>query len=235
MAGKKYKASIANIDRDKFYGVEDAVKLIKAGAKAKFDETIEIALNLGIDPRHSDQNVRGVVNLPNGTGKTLRVAVFAKGEKAELAKKAGADIVGADDLAEKVQAGQMDFDRVIATPDMMVTVGKLGKVLGPRGLMPNPKLGTVTNDVAEAVKAAKGGQVEYRAQKEGIVHAGVGKASFTEQALVENVKALINAVNRAKPAGAKGTYMKKVSISSTMGPGLKLDISSVGGAPAAAE
>src|SRR6185503_3599547 len=235
MAGKKYKASLANIDRDKFYGVEDAVKLIKAGAKSKFDETIEIALNLGIDPRHSDQNVRGVVNLPNGTGKTLRVAVFAKGEKAELAKKAGADIVGADDLAEKVQAGQMDFDRVIASPDMMVTVGKLGKVLGPRGLMPNPKLGTVTNDIAEAVKAAKGGQVEYRAQKEGIVHAGVGKASFTEQALVENVKALFNAINRAKPAGAKGTYMKKVSISSTMGPGLKLDVTSMGAAPTAAE
>src|SRR5215470_5313611 len=235
MAGKKYETSLANIDRDKFYGVEEAVKLIKAGAKAKFDETIEIAMNLGIDPRHSDQNVRGVVNLPNGTGKALRVAVFAKGERAEAAKKAGADLVGADDLAEKVQAGQMDFDRVIASPDMMVTVGKLGKVLGPRGLMPNPKLGTVTNDIAEAVKAAKGGQVEYRAQKEGIVHAGVGKASFTEQALIENVKALINAVNRAKPAGAKGTYMKKVSISSTMGPGLKLDVASLGAVQAAAE
>jgi large subunit ribosomal protein L1 len=211
------------------------VKLVKERAKAKFDETIEMAFNLGIDPKHADQNVRGVISLPHGTGKTVRVAVFAKGEKAEAAKKAGADIVGADDLAEKVQAGQMDFDRVIASPDMMVTVGKLGKVLGPRGLMPNPKLGTVTNDIAEAVKAAKGGQVEYRAQKEGIVHAGVGKASFSEQALVENVRALFNAVNRAKPAGAKGTYLKKVSLSSTMGPGLKLDVASMGDAPAAAE
>jgi large subunit ribosomal protein L1 len=235
MAGKRFKAALKGIDRNKFYTVEEAVKLVKERAKAKFDETIEMAFNLGIDPKHADQNVRGVISLPHGTGKTVRVAVFAKGEKAEAAKKAGADLVGADDLAEKVQAGQMDFDRVIASPDMMVTVGKLGKVLGPRGLMPNPKLGTVTNDIAEAVKAAKGGQVEYRAQKEGIVHAGVGKASFSEQALVENVKALINAVNRAKPAGAKGTYMKKVSISSTMGPGLKLDISSVAAAPAAAE
>jgi large subunit ribosomal protein L1 len=235
MAGKRFKAALKGIDRNKFYSVEEAVKLVKERAKAKFDETIEMAFNLGIDPKHADQNVRGVISLPHGTGKSVRVAVFAKGEKAEAAKKAGADIVGADDLAEKVQAGQMDFDRVIASPDMMVTVGKLGKVLGPRGLMPNPKLGTVTNDIAEAVKAAKGGQVEYRAQKEGIVHAGVGKASFTEQQLVENVKALLNAVNRAKPAGAKGTYMKKVSLSSTMGPGLKLDISSVGAAPAAAE
>jgi len=235
MAGKRFKAAAKGLDRNKFYSVEEAVKLVKERAKAKFDETIEMAFNLGIDPKHADQNVRGVISLPHGTGKTVRVAVFAKGEKAEAAKKAGADLVGADDLAEKVQAGQMDFDRVIASPDMMVTVGKLGKVLGPRGLMPNPKLGTVTNDIAEAVKAAKGGQVEYRAQKEGIVHAGVGKASFTEQALVENVKALINAVSRAKPAGAKGTYMKKVSISSTMGPGLKLDISAVAVAPTAAE
>jgi large subunit ribosomal protein L1 len=235
MAGKRFKTALKGIDRNKFYSVEDAVKLVKERAKAKFDETIEMAFNLGIDPKHADQNVRGVISLPHGTGKTVRVAVFAKGEKAEAAKKAGADIVGADDLAEKVQAGQMDFDRVIASPDMMVTVGKLGKVLGPRGLMPNPKLGTVTNDIAEAVKAAKGGQVEYRAQKEGIVHAGVGKASFSEQQLVENVKALFNAVNRAKPAGAKGTYMKKVSISSTMGPGLKLDVAAMGGAPAAAE
>jgi len=235
MAGKRFKAAAKGLDRNKFYSVEEAVKLVKERAKAKFDETIEMAFNLGIDPKHADQNVRGVISLPHGTGKTVRVAVFAKGEKAEAAKKAGADLVGADDLAEKVQAGQMDFDRVIASPDMMVTVGKLGKVLGPRGLMPNPKLGTVTNDIAEAVKAAKGGQVEYRAQKEGIVHAGVGKASFSEQQLVENVKALLNAVNRAKPAGAKGTYMKKVSISSTMGPGLKLDISSVSAAPAAAE
>ena len=235
MAGKRFKAALQGIDRNKFYSVEEAVKLVKERAKAKFDETIEMAFNLGIDPKHADQNVRGVISLPHGTGKTVRVAVFAKGERAEAAKKAGADLVGAEDLAEKVQAGQMDFDRVIASPDMMVTVGKLGKVLGPRGLMPNPKLGTVTNDIAEAVKAAKGGQVEYRAQKEGIVHAGVGKASFTEQQLVENVKALFNAVNRAKPAGAKGTYMKKVSLSSTMGPGLKLDVAAMGGAPAAAE
>ena len=235
MAGKRFKTALKGIDRNKFYSVEEAVKLVKERAKAKFDETIEMAFNLGIDPKHADQNVRGVISLPHGTGKTVRVAVFAKGEKAEAAKKAGADIVGADDLAEKVQAGQMDVDRVIASPDMMVLVGKLGKVLGPRGLMPNPKLGTVTNDIAEAVKAAKGGQVEYRAQKEGIVHAGVGKASFSEQALVENVKALINAVSRAKPAGAKGTYMKKVSISSTMGPGLKLDVAAIGGAPTAAE
>jgi len=235
MAGKRFKTALKGIDRNKFYSVEDAVKLVKERAKAKFDETIEMAFNLGIDPKHADQNVRGVISLPHGTGKTVRVAVFAKGEKAEAAKKAGADIVGADDLAEKVQAGQMDFDRVIASPDMMVTVGKLGKVLGPRGLMPNPKLGTVTNDIAEAVKAAKGGQVEYRAQKEGIVHAGVGKASFSEQALVENVRALFNAVNRAKPAGAKGTYLKKVSLSSTMGPGLKLDVASMGDAAAAAE
>jgi large subunit ribosomal protein L1 len=236
MAGKRFKAALKGIDRNRFYTVEEAVKLVKERAKAKFDETIEMAFNLGIDPKHADQNVRGVISLPNGTGKSVRVAVFAKGERAEAAKKAGADLVGAEDLAEKVQGGQMDFDRVIASPDMMVLVGKLGKVLGPRGLMPNPKLGTVTNDIAEAVKAAKGGQVEYRAQKEGIVHAGVGKASFTEKALVENVKALFNAVNRAKPAGAKGTYLKKVSISSTMGPGLKLDVASMGAdAPAAAE
>jgi large subunit ribosomal protein L1 len=233
MAGKRFKAALKGIDRNRFYTVEDAVKLVKERAKAKFDETIEMAFNLGIDPKHADQNVRGVISLPHGTGKAVRVAVFAKGERAEAAKKAGADLVGAEDLAEKVQAGQMDFDRVIASPDMMVLVGKLGKVLGPRGLMPNPKLGTVTNDVAEAVKAAKGGQVEYRAQKEGIVHAGVGKASFSEQALVENVKALFNAVNRAKPSGAKGTYLKKVSLSSTMGPGLKLDVASMGDVPAA--
>jgi len=235
MTGKRMKNALKSIDRAKFYPVEEAVKMIKERAKAKFDETIEMAFNLGIDPKHSDQNVRGVISLPHGTGKSVRVAVFAKGDKAEAAKKAGADLVGADDLAEKVQAGQMDFDRVIASPDMMVLVGKLGKVLGPRGLMPNPKLGTVTNDVAEAVKAAKGGQVEYRAEKAGIVHAGVGKASFSEQALVENVKALFNAINRAKPAGAKGTYIKKVSLSSTMGPGVKLDVASLGGAAPAAE
>src|SRR6185369_4990188 len=234
--GKRGKKARQGIDRNAFYDLDKAVDLIKSGATAKFDETVEVAMNLGVDPRQSDQNVRGVVQLPHGTGKSLRVAVFAKGDKAKQAKDAGADIVGDADLAEQVQAGQIDFDRCIATPDMMAVVGRLGKVLGPRGLMPNPKLGTVTNDVAEAVKAAKGGQVEYRAQKEGIVHAGVGKASFTEKALVENVKALFNAVNRAKPAGAKGTYLKKVSISSTMGPGLKLDVASMGAdAPAAAE
>jgi len=227
MAGKRLKAAQTGIDRNKFYGLEEAVKLVKARAKAKFDETIEVAFNLGIDPKHADQNVRGVISLPHGTGKSVRVAVFAKGDRAEAAKKAGAEIVGAEDLAEKVQAGQMDFDRVIASPDMMVLVGKLGKVLGPRGLMPNPKLGTVTNDVAQAVKAAKGGQVEYRAEKAGIVHAGVGKASFSEQALVENVKALFSAINRAKPSGAKGTYMKKVSLSSTMGPGVSIDVANV--------
>jgi large subunit ribosomal protein L1 len=227
MAGKKYKASLGTIDRDKFYGVEEAVKLIKAGAKAKFDETIEIAMNLGIDPRHSDQNVRGVVNLPNGTGKALRVAVFAKGEKAELAKKAGADIVGADDLAEKVQAGQMDFDRVIATPDMMGAVGKLGRILGPRGLMPNPKVGTVTFDVAGAVKEAKAGKVEYRVEKAGIVHARIGKASFTEQALADNSMALITALVRAKPSTAKGIYLRSITLTSTMGPGVRIDPSTV--------
>ncbi len=229
MAGKRMKKAYDGINRDAFYGVDDAVKMIKERAKAKFDETIEISMNLGIDPRHADQNVRGVVSLPNGTGKTLRVAVFAKGPKAEAAKAAGADLVGAEDLAEKVQAGEMNFDRCIATPDMMVLVGKLGKVLGPRGLMPNPKLGTVTNDVAEAVKAAKGGQVEFRAEKAGIVHAGVGKASFSQDALIENVKAFVGAINRAKPAGAKGTYIKKVSLSSTMGPGLKLEVGTLVG------
>ena len=201
--------------------------MIKTGATAKFDETIEVAMNLGIDPRQSDQNVRGVVQLPHGTGKSLRVAVFAKGDKAKLAKDAGADVVGDADLAEKVQAGQIDFDRCIATPDMMAVVGRLGKVLGPRGLMPNPKLGTVTNDIAEAVKAAKGGQVEFRAEKAGLVHAGVGKASFTKEALIDNVKAFVGAVAKAKPSGAKGSYIKKVSLSSTMGPGVKLEIASV--------
>ncbi|HEX9446481.1 MAG TPA: 50S ribosomal protein L1 [Dongiaceae bacterium] len=229
MPGKRMKKSYEGINRDSFYTVDDAVKMIKERAKAKFDETIEVSMNLGIDPRHADQNVRGVVALPNGTGKTLRVAVFAKGPKAEAAKAAGADLVGAEDLAEKIQAGEMNFDRCIATPDMMVLVGKLGKVLGPRGLMPNPKLGTVTNDVAEAVKAAKGGQVEFRAEKAGIVHAGVGKASFSEAALVENVKAFVGAISRAKPAGAKGTYIKKVSLSSTMGPGLKLEVGTIVG------
>lgn len=230
--GKRLKQAYSAIDRDAFYGLDQAVKLIKSSARAKFDETIEISMNLGIDPRHADQNVRGVVQLPHGTGKTLRVAVFAKGDKAKLAKDAGADLVGAEDLAEQVQAGKMDFDRCIATPDMMALVGRLGKVLGPRGLMPNPKLGTVTNDVVEAVKAAKGGQVEFRAEKAGIVHAGVGKASFSENALMENVKAFVGAINRAKPSGAKGTYIRRVSLSSTMGPGLKLDIGNlVAGTP----
>ena len=225
--GKRLKKAYAAVDRDAFYGLTDAVKLVKGNAVAKFDETIEIAMNLGIDPRHADQMVRGVVQLPNGTGKTVRVAVFAKGPKADEALAAGADIVGADDLAEKIQAGNMDFDRCIATPDMMGVVGKLGKILGPRGLMPNPKLGTVTMNVADAVKAAKAGAVEFRAEKTGIVHAGVGKASFSEEALTDNIRAFIDAITRAKPSGAKGTYIEKVSLSSTMGPGLKLDIPSL--------
>jgi len=227
--GKRLKAAYSKINRDAFYAIDKAVDLIKGGAKAKFDETIEIAMNLGIDPRHSDQNVRGVVLLPHGTGKSLKVAVFAKGAKAEAAKAAGADIVGAEDLAEKVQAGQIEFDRCIATPDMMGVVGKLGKVLGPRGLMPNPKLGTVTNDVAEAIKASKGGQVEFRAEKAGLIHAGIGKASFSKEAIMDNVKAFVGAVAKAKPSGSKGTYIKKVSLSSTMGAGVKLDVSSVVG------
>jgi len=225
--GKRLKAANAAVNRDALYNIEEAIKLVKANAKAKFDETIEIAMNLGIDPRHADQMVRGVVNLPNGTGKTVRVAVFVRpGPKADEALAAGADIVGADDLADKILAGQMDFDRCIATPDMMGVVGKLGKVLGPRGLMPNPKLGTVTPNVADAVKAAKAGAVEFRAEKTGIVHAGVGKASFDEQKLVENVRAFVDAISRAKPTGAKGTYIEKISLSSTMGPGLKLDVAS---------
>jgi large subunit ribosomal protein L1 len=224
MSGKRYAAASKSVERDKVYGLDEAVKLIKTGAKAKFDETVEIAMNLGIDPRHADQQVRGMVALPNGTGKTVRVAVFARAAKAEEAKAAGADIVGAEDLAEKINGGMLDFDRCIATPDMMGIVGRLGKVLGPRGLMPNPRLGTVTPDVTTAVKAAKAGQVEFRAEKAGLVHAGIGKASFTEQALLENVKAFVGAISRAKPTGAKGTYIKKVSISSTMGPGVKLDV-----------
>ena len=225
--GKRSQKAREGIDRNSFYEVQKAVAMIKAGATAKFDETVEVAMNLGIDPRQSDQNVRGVVQLPHGTGKSLRVAVFAKGDKAKQARDAGADVVGDADLAEKVQAGQIDFDRCIATPDMMAVVGRLGKVLGPRGLMPNPKLGTVTNDIAEAVKAAKGGQVEFRAEKAGLVHAGVGKASFSQEALVDNVKAFVGAVAKAKPSGAKGSYIKKVSLSSTMGPGLKLELASV--------
>ena len=222
---KRLKAAYADIDRTKFYPVAEAVKVIKARATAKFDETIEIALNLGVDPRHADQMVRGVVELPHGTGKTVRVAVFAKADKAEEARKAGADIVGAEDLAEQIQGGFLDFDRVIATPDMMGVVGKLGKVLGTRGLMPNPKLGTVTANVTEAVRAAKAGQVQFRVEKAGIVHAGIGKASFSEDKLVDNVRAFLDAISKAKPSGSKGTYMKKVSLSSTMGPGLKLDVS----------
>ncbi|WP_029007690.1 50S ribosomal protein L1 [Azospirillum halopraeferens] len=225
--GKRLKKAYGDIDRDAFYTLNDAIKMVKTNATAKFDETVEIAMNLGIDPRHADQMVRGVVNLPNGTGKTVRVAVFAKGGKADEALAAGADIVGAEDLAEKIQAGEMNFDRCIASPDMMGVVGKLGKILGPRGLMPNPKLGTVTPNVADAVKAAKAGAVEFRAEKTGIVHAGVGKASFSEEALAQNIHAFVDAITKAKPSGAKGTYIEKVSLSSTMGPGLKLDIPSL--------
>jgi large subunit ribosomal protein L1 len=217
-------AANGTVDRDKLYTLAEAVKLVKQNAKTKFDETVEVAVNLGVDPKYADQMVRGIVALPNGTGKSVRVAVFAKGAKADEAKKAGAELVGADDLAEMIQKGEMGFDRCIATPDMMMVVGKLGKVLGPRGLMPNPKLGTVTNDVAQAVKDAKGGQIEFRVEKMGIVQAGVGKASFEEKAIAENIKALIDALSKAKPTGAKGTYMKRVTISSTMGPGVKLDI-----------
>ena len=216
------------------YGLAEAVKLVKGNAKAKFDETIEISMNLGIDPRHADQAVRGVVQMPNGTGKAVRIGVFAKGDKADEARAAGADVVGAEDLAEKVQAGIIEFDRCIATPDMMMLVGRLGKVLGPRGLMPNPKLGTVTPNVGEAVKAAKGGAVEFRAEKAGIIHAGIGKASFTEQALVENAQAFIGSISRAKPTGAKGTYIQKVSLSSTMGPGVKVDLGTLLSSPASA-
>ena len=226
--GKRLTKAREGLDATAVYALEDAVKMIKERAVAKFDESIEIAMNLGVDPRHADQNVRDAVVLPNGTGRSVRVAVFAKGAKAEEAEGAGADLVGADDLAEKVTAGQIDFERCIATPDMMPVVGKLGKILGPRGLMPNPKLGTVTNDVAEAVQAAKGGQVQFRAEKAGIIHAGVGKASFTDEALLENVKAFVDAVSRAKPSGAKGTYIKKVSLTSTMGPSVKVDVASLG-------
>jgi large subunit ribosomal protein L1 len=227
---KRAKAAAESVDRNKQYNLEEAVALLKAHASAKFDETVEIAMNLGVDPRHADQMVRGVVSLPNGTGKSVRVAVFARDEKAEEAKAAGAEIVGAEELAEDIQKGEMNFDRVIATPDMMAVVGRLGKVLGPRGLMPNPKLGTVTADVAQAVKDAKGGQVEFRVEKEGIIHAGVGKASFSEGALVQNIQALTDAVNKAKPTGAKGTFMKQVTISSTMGPGFKVDVSTAASA-----
>jgi large subunit ribosomal protein L1 len=214
-------------DRTKTLSVEEAVKIVKANAKAKFDETVEIAVNLGVDPRHADQQVRGVVNLPSGTGRDVRVAVIAKDAKAAEATAAGADIVGAEDLVERIQGGFMEFDRVIATPDMMALVGRLGKVLGPRGLMPNPRVGTVTPNVAQAVKDAKGGAVEFRVEKAGIVHAGVGKASFTEEALLLNIRALVDALQKAKPSGAKGTYVKKISLSSTMGPGVKIDAASL--------
>jgi large subunit ribosomal protein L1 len=220
--GKRLKSGYGAIDRNANYPVADAVKIVKDAAKAKFDETIEVAMNLGVDPKHADQMVRGVVALPHGTGKTMRVAVFAKGDKAKEAADAGADLVGAEDLAEKISAGEMNFDRVIATPDMMGVVGKLGKVLGPRGLMPNPKLGTVTPDVTMAIKNAKAGEVQFRVEKAGIVHAGVGKASFSAEQLQENVKAFVDAIIKAKPAGAKGTYVKRISLSSTMGPGIKI-------------
>lgn len=233
-SGKRIRNALEKVDRGTAYTIDAAVKLVKENATAKFDETVELSMNLGVDPRHADQNVRGAISLPNGTGKSMRVAVFAKGDKAKEAKDAGADIVGEADLAEKVEAGQIDFDRVIASPDMMAVVGKLGKVLGPKGLMPNPKLGTVTPDVAKAVQDAKGGQVQFRAEKSGIVHVGVGKASFSEAALVENVRAFVSAINHAKPSGVKGTYIKKVSISSTMGPGLQLDIADLVSAPAQA-
>ena len=222
--GKRYKNAAELIDREKLYEVDEAVKLIKGNATAKFDETIDISINLGIDPRHADQMVRGMISLPHGTGKSVRVAVFAKDAKADEARAAGADLVGAEDLMETINKGEIDFDRCIATPDMMAIVGRLGKVLGPRGLMPNPKLGTVTPDVKKAVEDAKGGQIEFRAEKTGIVHAGVGKASFSEEALAENVKTFVDAIAKAKPSGVKGTYMKRVSVSSTMGPGLKLSI-----------
>jgi len=224
---KRVSKSRDGIDPNKAYGLGEALKLLKDRSSVKFDETIEVAMNLGVDPRHADQMVRGVVNLPNGTGRSVRVAVFARGDKADEARAAGADIVGAEDLVDIVQKGTIDFDRCIATPDMMPLVGRLGKVLGPRGMMPNPKVGTVTTDVAAAVKASKGGAVEFRVEKAGIVHAGVGKVSFDVKALEENVRAFTDAVNKAKPAGAKGNYVKKVSVTSTMGPGLKVDVSTL--------
>ncbi|MEE8632954.1 MAG: 50S ribosomal protein L1 [Methyloceanibacter sp.] len=226
--GKRFRAATDTIERDKLYGVEEAVKLLKGAAKTKFDETVEIAMNLGVDPRHADQMVRGVCALPSGSGRKLRVAVFCKDDKAEEAKKAGADLVGAEDLVAEVQKGVINFDRCIATPDMMPLVGRLGKVLGPRGLMPNPKVGTVTNDLGPAVEAAKGGAVEFRVEKAGLIHAGVGKASFTEDALVANIRAFADAVMKAKPSGAKGPYVKRISVASTMGPGVKIEPGSLG-------
>ncbi|GEO82487.1 50S ribosomal protein L1 [Pararhodospirillum oryzae] len=225
--GKRLKKATEGVDPLVQYDLVQAVSMVKARATAKFDETIEIALALGVDPRHADQMVRGVVGLPHGTGKTVRVAVFAKGDKAEEAKAAGADVVGADDLAASIQGGTIDFDRCIATPDMMGVVGRLGKVLGPRGLMPNPKLGTVTNDVAGAVKAAKAGQVQFRVEKAGLVHAGVGRASFAEEQLLDNIRAFVDAIIKAKPSGAKGTYLKRAALSSTMGPGVKLAVNTL--------
>ncbi len=222
--GKRIKALREGVNPDAAVSLVDAVKAVKANANAKFDETIEIAMNLGVDPRHADQMVRGVCNLPAGTGRTIRVAVFAKDAKADAAREAGADIVGAEDLVEEIQGGRSDFDRVIATPDMMPLVGRLGKILGPRGLMPNPKVGTVTPDVAKAVKDAKGGAVQFRVEKAGVIHAGVGKASFDEAALAQNVRAFVDAVSKAKPSGAKGAYIKKIALSSTMGPGVKIDV-----------
>ena len=225
--GKRLSKAREGVDREHLYPLAEAIKMVKERAKSKFDETIEISINLGVDPRHADQMVRGVVNLPNGTGRTVRVAVFARGAKADEAKAAGADIVGAEDLVEIVQGGKIDFDRCIATPDMMPLVGRLGKVLGPRGMMPNPKVGTVTMDVKSAVEASKGGAVEFRVEKAGIIHAGIGKASFEAKALEENIRAFADAVIKAKPAGAKGNYLKRVAISSTMGPGVKIELSSV--------
>ena len=226
---KKAKALATTIDREKLHGVDEALALIKTNATAKFDETVEVAINLGVDPRHADQMVRGVVTLPAGTGKDVRVAVFARGDKAEAATAAGADIVGAEDLLDSIQAGNIDFQRVIVTPDMMGLVGRLGKVLGPKGLMPNPKLGTVTPNVAEAVKAAKGGQIEFRVEKAGIVHAGLGKASFTQDDLRKNFDAFVDAIVKAKPSGSKGKYVRKIALSSSMGPGVKVDVAQVGG------
>ena len=230
MAQTKKQKALADFDREKLYAVDEAIGIVKGNATSKFDETVEIALNLGVDPRHADQMVRGVVTLPAGTGKDVRVAVFAKGDKADEARKAGADVVGAEDLMETIQGGTIDFDRVIATPDMMGVVGRLGKVLGPKGLMPNPKLGTVTADVAKAVKDAKGGQVEFRVEKAGIIHSGIGKASFTEGDLRKNFDAFMDAIVKAKPTGAKGKYVRKVALSSTMGPGVKVDAAEVAGA-----
>jgi large subunit ribosomal protein L1 len=231
--GKRLKKAYEDIDQSVARPLEEALKLIKERASAKFDETVEVAMNLNLDPRKQDQNLRGAVMLPHGTGKTVRVAVFARGDRAKEAEAAGAEVVGAEDLAEKVQAGQIDFDRAIATPDMMSLVGRLGKILGPRGLMPNPRLGTVTQNVAEAVRAAKGGQVEFRAEKAGIVHAGVGKASFTDEALADNVRAFAGAITRGKPSGVRGTYIKKVSVSSTMGPGVRVELSGLAEEPKA--